>query len=143
MFRLAGRVEPNLKRAVCSSRLILKQCNEKTDELLFNARCFQTDFRLNKRPNRRSFHASCAYFKEKQDSQTLKQMTEKSIKNDQIPQKKLSQTQRLRKVFAEYGTTAVVFHTCISLTSLGICYAAVSRSVLHYLQFFSQVFLFP
>ena len=34
---------------------------------------------------------------------------------------------QLAKVFAEYGTTAVVFHTTISLTSLGICYTAVSR----------------
>ena len=40
------------------------------------------------------------------------------------PKKKAGQ---LAKVFAEYGTTAVVFHTTISLTSLGICYTAVSR----------------
>ena len=41
--------------------------------------------------------------------------------------KKLKQTGKLAKVFAEYGTTAVVFHTTISLTSLGISYMAVSR----------------
>lgn len=39
----------------------------------------------------------------------------------------LTQVQRLKKVFAEYGSTAVVFHVCISLTSLGICYTAVKR----------------
>jgi len=35
----------------------------------------------------------------------------------------------LKLVVAEYGTTAIVFHVTISLTSLGICYAAVKRSV--------------
>jgi len=27
----------------------------------------------------------------------------------------------------EYGATVIVFHTCISLLSLGVSYAAVSR----------------
>ena len=48
-------------------------------------------------------------------------------KEQQPPKKKAGQ---LAKVFAEYGTTAVVFHTTISLTSLGICYTAVSRYLL-------------
>lgn len=48
---------------------------------------------------------------------------------------RLKKTGQLAKVFAEYGTTAVVFHTTISLTSLGISYAAVSRyKVLLYFQ---------
>ena len=38
--------------------------------------------------------------------------------------------QKLTLVFAKYGVTAVVFHTLISLTSLGLCYIAVSRLVL-------------
>ncbi|XP_057291920.1 protein FAM210B, mitochondrial-like [Hydractinia symbiolongicarpus] len=42
---------------------------------------------------------------------------------------KLKQTGQLAKVFAEYGTTAVVFHTTISLTSLGISYMAVSSGI--------------
>jgi hypothetical protein len=37
--------------------------------------------------------------------------------------------QKLSLVFAKYGVTAVVFHTVISLTSLGLCYIAVSRLV--------------
>ena len=37
--------------------------------------------------------------------------------------------QKLSLVFAKYGVTAVVFHTFISLTSLGLCYIAVSRLV--------------
>lgn len=41
--------------------------------------------------------------------------------------KKPKKAGQLAKVFAEYGTTAVIFHTTISLTSLGICYTAVSR----------------
>ena len=40
---------------------------------------------------------------------------------------KLKRSGEIAKVFAEFGTTAVLFHTCISLTSLGICYTAVSR----------------
>ena len=40
---------------------------------------------------------------------------------------KTGQAGQLAKVFAEYGSIGVVFHTCISLTSLGICYVAVSR----------------
>ena len=43
--------------------------------------------------------------------------------------KKLALRDRLKFVVAEYGTTAIVFHVTISLTSLGICYAAVKRSV--------------
>jgi len=35
----------------------------------------------------------------------------------------------LAKLFAEYGTTAVLFHTTLSLTSLGISYTAVSSGV--------------
>jgi len=44
-----------------------------------------------------------------------------------IVEKQLTQGQRLRKIFAEYGSIAVSFHVCISLTSLGICYCAVKR----------------
>ena len=44
-------------------------------------------------------------------------------------EKKLTLKDRMKSVVAEYGTTAIVFHVTISLTSLGICYAAVKRSV--------------
>ena len=43
--------------------------------------------------------------------------------------KKLSQKDKLAKVFAQYGTTALVFHVSISLVSLGTSYLAVSRYV--------------
>lgn len=46
-----------------------------------------------------------------------------------VKEGKLKQTGQLAKVFAEYGTTAVVFHTTISLTSLGISYMAVSSGI--------------
>ena len=39
----------------------------------------------------------------------------------------LSQMQRFKQMVKEYGTVVVVFHVCISLISLGICYTAVSR----------------
>ena len=39
----------------------------------------------------------------------------------------LSQMQRFKQMVKEYGTVVVIFHVCISLISLGICYTAVSR----------------
>ena len=65
--------------------------------------------------------------------QSVNQQPEDESNNEkqqeQPPKKKAGQ---LAKVFAEYGTTAVVFHTTISLTSLGICYTAVSRYNLYF-----------
>ncbi|XP_065675228.1 protein FAM210B, mitochondrial isoform X2 [Hydra vulgaris] len=51
-----------------------------------------------------------------------------NIKDENKPSK-LKQTGKLAKIFAEYGTTAVVFHTAISLTSLGLSYTAVSSGI--------------
>lgn len=51
---------------------------------------------------------------------------------------KITQRQRLRKVFAEYGSIGVVFHISMSLTSLGIVYTAVKRSVLDAFTFSPQ-----
>jgi hypothetical protein len=42
---------------------------------------------------------------------------------------KRSYTQRIKVVLKEYGPVAVVFHTVISLISLGTCYFLVSRQV--------------
>eukprot|EP00794_Sanderia_malayensis_P019129 gene19128-21046_t len=53
----------------------------------------------------------------------------KEEKNEPADDKPLSQRQKLARVFAAYGTTAVVFHTSISLTSLGICYTIVSSGI--------------
>ena len=52
-----------------------------------------------------------------------------TAKNHEGTEKKLALRDRLKFVVAEYGTTAIVFHVTISLTSLGICYAAVKRLV--------------
>ena len=43
------------------------------------------------------------------------------------PEKKESYTQRVKVVLKEYGPVAIVFHTVISLFSLGTCYLLVSR----------------
>ena len=53
--------------------------------------------------------------------------TESKVEGDKDSDKPLTQRQKLARIFAAYGTTAVVFHTSISLTSLGICYMIVSR----------------
>ena len=42
--------------------------------------------------------------------------------------RKLSSTERIKVVLRDYGTVAVVFHTAISLASLGTCYLVVDRS---------------
>ena len=41
---------------------------------------------------------------------------------------KQSSIQRIKVVLKEYGSVAVVFHTVMSLTSLGTCYLIVDRS---------------
>ena len=56
-----------------------------------------------------------------------KSRNEASQSDDAVPDKPLSQRQKLARIFAAYGTTGVVFHTCISLASLGMCYMIVSR----------------
>ena len=40
---------------------------------------------------------------------------------------KMSQAERMKRAVKEYGATVIVFHTCISLFTLGLSYAAVSR----------------
>lgn len=50
-------------------------------------------------------------------------------KTEGSAKKKLGQTAQLAKVFAEYGTIGIVFHTTLSLTSLGISYTIVSSGV--------------
>jgi len=40
---------------------------------------------------------------------------------------KESTTERLKRAVRDYGATVIVFHVSISITSLGICYAAVAR----------------
>ncbi|XP_078092547.1 protein FAM210B, mitochondrial isoform X2 [Mustelus asterias] len=56
--------------------------------------------------------------------------TEKEARRfDNSDGKKLSKSQQLKQVFKEYGAVGVVFHTGISLTSLGMFYLAVSSGV--------------
>lgn len=42
---------------------------------------------------------------------------------------KLSQKERLKRAVREYGATVIVFHTCISLFTLGVSYAVVSSGI--------------
>ncbi|GCB62113.1 protein FAM210B, mitochondrial isoform X1 [Scyliorhinus torazame] len=56
--------------------------------------------------------------------------TEKEARRfDNSDGRKLSKSQQLKQVFKEYGAVGVVFHTGISLTSLGMFYLAVSSGV--------------
>ncbi|XP_078411502.1 protein FAM210B, mitochondrial [Cetorhinus maximus] len=56
--------------------------------------------------------------------------TEKGARSfDNRDGKKLSKSQQLKQVFKEYGAVGVVFHTGISLASLGMFYLVVSSGV--------------
>ena len=70
--------------------------------------------------NARTLHSSVKTNKETSQQETAAQG------NDET---KLALKERLKIVVQEYGSTAIVFHVCISLTSLGLCYAAVKRLV--------------
>lgn len=129
-------LEPNLKRTVHNARLILSNTDKYVESPGKYHRRWHCDspttFELHKgNANTRYFHGSCV-LKEKQITQKSERYPEDSIKSEPDESKseqKLTQAQKLRKVFAEYGATGIVFHTCISLTSLGICYAAVSSGI--------------
>ena len=43
------------------------------------------------------------------------------------PKVSLSYTERIKLIMKEYGTVAIIFHTAISLFSIGTCYFLVSR----------------
>ena len=73
-----------------------------------------------------AFHTSALRSQENGHSKASKGQVEESVESAEDG-KPLTQRQKLKKIFAEYGTTAIVFHISISLTSLGICYAAVKR----------------
>lgn len=57
---------------------------------------------------------SVRYYSTKSDS-TQSDRTNESTKD------------KLKRAVRDYGATVIVFHVSISITSLGICYAAVAR----------------
>lgn len=74
--------------------------------------------------NARLLHTSAIRNADKPNQENTAKTHEKDAKN-------LVLKDRLKFVVAEYGTTAILFHISISLTSLGICYTAVKRLVDH------------
>lgn len=75
----------------------------------------------------RNFHQAQVNLDSKQSNEKIRDGKESKEDAKIIIEKPLTQGQRLRKVFAEYGSIGVAFHISISLTSLGICYCAVKR----------------
>lgn len=49
--------------------------------------------------------------------------------DSETPHVQLTARQKLQRAVKEYGSTVIVFHVAISLTSLGICYLLVSSGV--------------
>ena len=77
----------------------------------------------------RGFSSSCIFRADESDAQKGRAEMGKddAAATSQASDKPLSQRQKLTRTFAAYGTTGVIFHTCISLASLGTCYMIVSR----------------
>ena len=76
----------------------------------------------------RDFSSSPHYYADENKSkEDYSKVEAEKIGSTVSPDKPLSQRQKLARTFAAYGTTGVVFHTCISLASLGTCYMIVSR----------------
>ena len=61
------------------------------------------------------------------DGSEQKTTTDCSANSVNTAKSKMSQAQRLKRAVKEYGATVVVFHTSISLFTLGVSYAVVSR----------------
>ncbi|KAK0087076.1 hypothetical protein PV325_001804 [Microctonus aethiopoides] len=57
-----------------------------------------------------------------------KQSSDK-INNISSSQEKLSNREKLKMALKDYGRTVIVFHICISLMSLGACYALISSGL--------------
>ncbi|KAL9974349.1 hypothetical protein ACROYT_G011373 [Oculina patagonica] len=72
--------------------------------------------------NARLLHTSAIRNADKPNQENTAKTHEKDAKN-------LALKDRLKFVVAEYGTTAILFHISISLTSLGICYTAVKSGI--------------
>ena len=78
--------------------------------------------------NRHSYRLMSQVSKKFDDQRPENKHDEEAQESEQDLSNKTSR-QKLTLIFAKYGVTAVVFHTVISLTSLGLCYVAVSRLV--------------
>ena len=99
----------------------------------FSHQCHRCPVTSNMKLNDSSQHFSIADVQIRHDLEPFIQQRRNSSSNQNQEEEKVKvktktgQAAQLAKVFAEYGSIGVVFHTCISLTSLGICYVAVSR----------------
>ena len=99
----------------------------------FSLQCHMCTVTSNMKISDSAQYFPVAYVPSQHDLKTLIQPRRKSSSNQNQEEEKVKvktktgQAGQLAKVFAEYGSIGVVFHTCISLTSLGICYVAVSR----------------
>ena len=104
----------------------------KTNRLLAVMKSGKTDFGLRgnqKYLSKRAISVSSEVFAQETQQQEMAQQTQQRQSDVQATEKTLTQRQKLARTFAAYGSTAVVFHTAISLTSLGTCYLVVSRYV--------------
>lgn len=123
-LHLAMMSGSSLRLAMTNVRCIAKQTKALATPVLRNVSLVDFQTPANKGfflRNVRLLHTS---FTRKADKPS-----QDTAKNQEESEKKLALKDKMKLVVAEYGTTAIVFHVTISLTSLGICYAAVKRSV--------------
>lgn len=91
--------------------------------------------------NLRESHIRFAHQKAKEDFKTeentdktkaeipVKETAQTAVDHEPRPEIKLGQRERLKRAVREYGATVIVFHTTISLFTLGVSYAIVSSGV--------------
>jgi len=82
--------------------------------------------------NRRNAHSVSPFLKRSYSTSSKAEKSE-SVKQDKPPapseDSQLTQGQKLKRAVKEYGSTVIVFHVGISLTSLGFFYLLVSSGV--------------
>ncbi len=113
-------------RQLCCKIPVFKQrCNT----ILQNVRLGRVNAALTPQINRHCYRLMSQESNKFDDGRPDTKNDERDPQENDTDLSKKTGRQKLSLVFAKYGVTAVVFHTCISLTSLGLCYIAVSRLV--------------
>ena len=93
---------------------------------IISAACFSSLGSYNNPNDRYHFNQTRSFHRHWHLSRESR-LPEETQTMDQKTAAKGNQRERLKLAVREYGATVIVFHTCISLCTLGISYAAVSR----------------
>lgn len=119
-----------LSHELCSSHYtnLRQEIRSNWSDYGVDARCNKGIIGLSLTPFARS---SCKYFliNKRFISQNAKLNSNQKIDQEKSKMKPLTRGEQLKKAVKDYGSTVIVFHVALSLCSLGISYALVSRYV--------------